>query len=161
MSFSQYNPINRDGFPKNMDSITVLYSSTSAIAAAILYIMFGGITLLLLVTNGLKTPGIFIVIANALILALIIYLRARAKRRSAKSFDSAGVITCNRQQFLWSDFRGKHIRTGTTRYGVNYTWRIELKFTENRQVWIIPMRVKNFNQVSALLENLPATVEAQ
>ncbi len=152
---SQYNQVDWKGVPKNMNSITIVYSKTSAIAAAVLYIMVGGLTLLLFVANGLKTPGIFIALANALLLALIVYLRARAKRKSAKSFTATGVLTGNGQEFLWSDFRGKVERTGTSRYGRDYTWRIELIFTENRQAWIIPIRVKNFTQVDTFLETLP------
>jgi len=155
-----YNEIDWKAMPKNMDSLSILYSKASAIAAALVYIFFGGLTLLLLFGNGLKTPGVFIALANILILAVVVYLRARANRRAVKSFNATGVLTGNGQTFLWGDFRGRVVRTGTSRYGVNYIWRIELIFTENRQAWIIPMRVKNFNEVNAFLETLPtATVK--
>lgn len=152
---TELNQIDWQRFPKPFSDITILYSKTSAIAAAVLYIMLGSLTLLLLSANGLKSPGFFIVLANALILSLIVYLRARAKRRSVKSFTATGVLTGSGQEFLWSEFRGKVMRTGTTRYGVNYSWRIELIFTENRRAWIIPMRVKNFAEVDAFLDTLP------
>lgn len=157
---NELNPIDWERFPKPFGDITILYSNASAIAAAVLYVMMGGLTLLLLYANGLKSPGIFIALANALILSLIVYLRARAKRRSVKSFTATGVLTGSGQEFLWSEFRGKFVRTGTSRYGVNYTWRIELIFTENRRAWIIPMRVKNYTEVDAFLDTLPtATVK--
>lgn len=158
---TELNPIDWNYFPKPFGSIAIVYSKISAIAAAILYSMLGGLTLLLLVSNGLQSPGIFIALANAFILSLIVYLRVRAARRSVQSFTATGVLTGSGQEFLWSDFRGKLVRTGTTRYGVNYTWRIELIFTENRRAWIIPIRVKNFTEVDAFLHTLPiATVKA-
>ncbi len=136
-------------------TITVLYKRTHEIAAVFLYIFLGGLVLLLVSTNGLKTPGVFIALANILILAVIVYIRATAKKRSVKSFDAEGASTLNGQQISWSDFRGRVLRTAKNHYGVEYTWRIELIFTENRKLWILPNRLKNYNEIISFVNTLP------
>lgn len=151
----EYNEIDWPGLPAKTASITVLYSRAPAIAAAILYIIFGGLTLMLLFGNGFTNRAAFLVVANAGILALVVYLQVRAKRRAVKSFDAMGVLTRKGQRFLWTDFRGRIVRTGKSRYGRSYTWRTELVFTGNRQLWVLPQRVKNLNEISLFLETLP------
>jgi len=140
---------------KQSGSITILYSRAPGIAAAILYIFFGGITLLILFNEGLTMRALLLAVANAGILALVTYLKARATSKSVKSFDSMGALTNKGEYFLWSDFRGRVLRTGVNRSGVKYTWRTELIFTGNRQLWVLPQRVKNYREVDRFLEILP------
>jgi hypothetical protein len=66
-----------------------------------------------------------------------------------------GALSCNGQQFLWNDFRGRVLRTGSNRYGGKHIWRTELIFTGNRRLWILPQRIKNFNEIRLFLETLP------
>jgi hypothetical protein len=44
------------------------------------------------------------------------------------------------------------------RYARQYVWREELVFSGGEEAWIIPNRIKNYDEVFAYLDTLPRAV---
>lgn len=134
----------------------------------LILIFFGGMFLL---TTYQSFTNPFITFENAIIrtlllgvpllffLLIFIFLMFRAKKMIVKLIDSSGVTRGDRQHFAWQDFCGVVKQTAfNQRTQRRYLWRIELAFAGGETAWIIPNRIKNYNEVSAYLDTLPPAV---
>lgn len=116
--------------------------------------------LLVLVANGTKITGLVINVGNGAIILVVWSLLFRARRTAARLFDDVGVTRGDKRRFDWNDFRGV-----TSRIDINlrsrrkYLWRVELVFADGETAWIIPNRVKNYDEVFEYLATLPRAIE--
>jgi len=101
--------------------------------------------------------GAFALFVFGLVL-LIVFLQIRAKRNSVKTIDSSGVTRGDGRHFSWNQFCGIITQTARNRFMKRYVWREELAFSGGETVWIIPQRIKNYNEVSAFIATLPKAV---
>lgn len=90
-----------------------------------------------------------------LLLFPIFYLIRRAKRRLVASFDATGVTRGDGRHFSWAECQGVVTRTAPNRFFMIYVWRKELVFWNGEEAWIIPQRIKNYNEVCDYLAALP------
>jgi hypothetical protein len=159
---NEYEEIDWRALNKPLNRTEVLYGRTHTIAAVIFYIFFGGLVLLTFINSfkasGIDGKGIFIGSFNLLILLTVYYLLTKGKSKSIKSFDASGITRVDGRHFLWSDFRGAIPRIGTSRYGGKYNWRTELMFAAGGVVWVIPQRIKNYEEVYNFIDALPLAV---
>ena len=155
---NEYEEIDWRSLEKPAQQIEVLYGRTFKVAAIVFYGFFGGLTLLAILTNlkgGIRLPMIVIGLFNSTLIGVMYYLLNNGKKRSIKFFDPSGITRGDGQHFLWSDFRGKISRVGRNRYGGTYNWRTELVFSSGGVVWVIPQRIKNYEEVFKFIDDLP------
>ena len=141
--------------------VEVSYGRMHGIAAIIFYIFFGGLTLLAILTNlkgGIRLPIIIIGLFNSALLVVFYYLQTKGKRKSIKLIDASGITRGDGKHFLWSDFRGAIPRIGRNRYSGRYIWRTELVFANGGEVWMIPQRIKNYDEVFRFVDALPKAI---
>ena len=70
--------------------------------------------------------------------------------------DNSGVTRGDGRHFAWQDFCGVISQTAfNQRTQRRYLWRKELAFADGETAWIIPNRIKNYNEISAFLDTLP------
>lgn len=86
------------------------------------------------------------------------FLQIRAVRNSLKIIDSSGVTRGDGKHFSWTQFHGVVTQTALNRFMKRYIWREELAFSDGETVWIIPQRIKNYNEVSNFISQLPKAV---
>ena len=145
-------------FKRPLHKLEVLYNGKGNIAAIILFVIVGGLSLLLLLSGGGRLPSLLIVLFNLIILAVIIVYQIAAKRKSIVSFDAAGITCADGRQLTWTNFKGKFIRLRRTQSGFQRVWRIEFIFSEGGEAWLIPLRLKNYEAVLAIVKFLPDAV---
>lgn len=154
-----YEPIDWQTTAKPTNRIKVRSYRLPAVALAILIVFFGGATWIALfgsskirLTNSVVAAfSLSIIFANG-------FLFFRAQRKSARMFDENGIERGDGRRFSWDEFRGVVIRSANTRYGLRGVWRAELVFKGDEEAWIIPNRVKNYDEISAYLSALPRAV---
>ena len=78
-------------FKTPLHRLVVLYNRSANITAIILYIIVGGLGLLLLITSGGGLQSLMIAFLNLIILAITIFYRIAAKRKSIRYFDANGI----------------------------------------------------------------------
>lgn len=125
----------------------------------IIYIFFGGASLLLLFDSikpsGVRSGGIFVASFSLLPALAIFYLASNGKRKSIKSYDASGITRNDGQHFLWSDFLGVISRIGNNLFGAKAAgapnWYLQtsaslglfrsgLKITRKLMVLLMPCR---------------------
>lgn len=148
--------------------IKVLYKNSYGVLFWVIVLFFGGIFLL---TTYQSFTNPFITFENAIIrtslfgvpvvlfLSIFLFVMFRAKRNAVKMIDNSGVTRGDGRHFSWNDFCGvisqiAYNRTTQRRY----LWREELAFENGETAWIIPNRIKNYNEISAYLDTLPRAV---
>lgn len=96
------------------------------------------------------------VVPIILFLAIFIFVQIRAKRNVALLIDNSGVTRGDGRHFAWQNFCGVITRTALNRRTQHYyVWRKELAFENGETTWVIPNRIKNYEEVFAYLEKLP------
>ena len=137
--------------------IEVQVKGSHTILFASVMVFFAGISLLMIVINGLTSVSVLLVALNAFLLGLLYYLERRAKRNLAILFDPSGVTRGDKRQFDWSAFKGvDYLMAIKSRSGKEFLWRIELVFNDGN-VWIIPRRTNNLDEIVNFVGTLPGT----
>ncbi len=91
-----------------------------------------------------------------LFLSVFIFLMLRAGKNVVRLIDNSGVTRGDGRHFAWQDFCGVISQTAfNQRTQRRYLWRTELAFENGETAWIIPNRVKNYDEISAFLDTLP------
>ncbi len=155
----QYAPIDWQMIAKPTGRIQVRSYRFPAIALTILIVFFGGATWIALF--GSREIRLTNLVSTAFSLSIIFvngFLFFRAKRKSVRIFDENGIERGDGRRFSWDEFRGVVIRTGNTPYGLRGVWRTELAFTGGEKAWIIPNRVKNYDEIFGYISRLPRAV---
>lgn len=134
----------------------------------LILIFFGGMFLLITYQSFSSK---FITFENAVIrtvllgvplfffIAVFVFLMLRAKRNVVKLIDNSGVTRGDGRHFTWQEFCGVVRQTAfNQRTQRLYLWRVELAFENGETVWIIPNRVRNYNEIFAYIETVPDAV---
>ena len=80
----------------------------------------------------------------------------RARRNAARSIDNSGITRGDGRHFSWNDFCGVVSQTAFNRRTQRkYVWRVELAFENGETAWLIPNRIKNYDEVFNYIANLP------
>jgi len=60
-------------------------------------------------------------------------------------------------RFPWSDLTGVVVqyRLMSFKHKTKQVWRIEIQFQGGRSAWLIPIRVANYEEVEAVVRELP------
>lgn len=89
-------------------------------------------------------------------LSVFLFLMLRARKNVVKMIDSSGVTRGDGRHFAWQNFCGVVSQVAfNQRTQQRYLWRIELNFENGETAWIIPNRVKNFEEVLEFVRLLP------
>jgi hypothetical protein len=155
---SKYKNIDGRTIKLPSQSIKVQYKRLQDVLLAFLFVLFGGISLLLLFGSKFRMANLLIAFFCLSILFVISFLALRAKRKAARAFDASGITRGDGRHFSWQEFQGVVRRTARNRLGREYIWRFELVFADGEKAWIIPQRIKNFQEVFAFIESLPAAI---
>ena len=134
----------------------------------LILIFFGGMFLLITYQSFSSK---FITFENAVIrtvllgvllfffISVFLFLMLRAKRNVVKLIDNSGVTRGDGRHFTWQEFCGVVRQTAfNQRTQRHYLWRVELAFENGETVWIIPNRVRNYNEIFAYIETVPDAV---
>ena len=148
------------------ECIAVRYKIFYDVLFGLIFLFFGGMLLLIFYQNFTSR---FITFENAvirslifgfpiiLILAIISFLMIRTRRNAVRLIDKSGITCGDGRHFGWSEFCGvisqKALNRSTQR---KYIWRVELAFENGETAWLIPNRIKNYEEVFAYLTQLPS-----
>lgn len=154
----QYEPIDPQTIPKPAKRVEVRAHLVPAVALAFLIVFFGGTSLIALSASSIGLTNLVVTAFSLSIIFVNSALFFRARRKSARAFDASGIERGDGRQFSWAEFRGTIIRTGNTRYGLKGVWRTELAFAGGEEAWLIANRIKNYDDVYALVNKLPRAV---
>lgn len=162
---NDYKLLDPRAIPIPASRIEVKYKHTYTVLFALIAAFFTAMSLLISYqafnsqfesANGRIIKGILFPFCLFLIVLFIAYLTLRAKRQSVKLFNSSGITRGDGRQFIWKDFRGTVTQTAfNQRTQRKYVWRIELAFSGGETAWIIPNRIKNFEDIFLYLKSLP------
>ena len=135
--------------------VAVQYRLFQKILIAFVVIFFGGLSILMIVTNGFNAGVVLLLVLNALFLLTFVLIMRRARQKAAFVFDQEGVIRGDNQKFNWNDMKSVDYLMAIKKGGAReYLWRIELIFA-NGEVWLIPLRVKNLAEIQDLVSSIP------
>jgi hypothetical protein len=154
----RFADLDGQNFKRPLHKLVVLYNRSANIAAIILYFIVGGLSLLLLISSGGRPQSLLIAFVNCTILAIIIFFRMAAKRKSIVAFDANGITCADGRQLLWTNFKGKHIRLRRTQSGFKRIWRVEFIFSEGGEAWLIPLQLKNYDEVLSFVKPFPDAI---
>lgn len=147
--------------------IEVKYKKYYALIFAFIVIFFVGMALLISYqsltgqfesANGKIIKGVLFPAVLFIIPLVIGVLTIRAKRRAVILFDNSGITRGDGKHFAWSEFRGVVTQTAKNQYQRKYVWREELIFGDGEQAWLIPNRIKNYEEVANYISQLPRAV---
>ena len=153
-----YESLDWRAIPKPASRIEVRSTKFQDVLLAFLIIFFGGMSLLLILNSRGQPRNLLIAFFCLAILFVVCYLVFKAKKNAVRFFDASGIGRGDSRQFSWSDFRGVLVRTGNTRYGQKSICRVELAFANGEEAWVMPQRIKNFEEVYAFVNTLPRAV---
>ncbi|CAN5229494.1 hypothetical protein BH10ACI1_BH10ACI1_34150 [soil metagenome] len=85
---------------------------------------------------------------------LVLWLVLRGYRRSVKIFTPQGLTRNDGKSFAWTNLSRVVDRIRTKARG-KFIWRIEIRFKNGEAAWLIPMKINNFAEVRAYINNLP------
>lgn len=122
---------------------------------AFVVIFFGGIFLLVLLTNGIRNVSVILSVSILAFLAVFCFLMFRAKRQRVRLFDASGITRGDGRQFSWNEFCGVVTRIDINHARQKYVWRIELAFANHEAAWLIPNRIENAEEVFNYVVALP------
>jgi Flp pilus assembly protein TadB len=135
--------------------VTVQYRLLQKILFAFVLILFGGLTILMIVTNGFNAGVVLLLVLIILFLLTFVLIMRRARQKAAYVLDQEGVIRGDNRKFSWNDMKSVDYLMAIKRGGSReYLWRIELIFTSG-EVWLIPLRVKNLEEIKNLVSAIP------
>lgn len=165
---------NRKNFYENIDPrtipippnrIEVSYKKLYDVLFALIFLFFGGMLLLIIFQNFtskfIKSADAIIrslifAVPIILLLSVICYLMIRAKRNALRFFDASGIKRGDGRIFAWSEFCGKVTQTAfNQRTQRKYIWRVELVFADGESAWLIPNRIKNYDEIFNYVASLP------
>ena len=86
--------------------------------------------------------------------SLVLWLVLRGYRRSVKIFTAEGLTRNDGRSFAWTNLNAVVDKIRTTPRG-RFVWRIEVRFNNGDEAWLIPVKVNNFAEVRAYVNNLP------
>ncbi len=163
-----YEKADRRTIPKLSAPIEILYKNSYGVLFWAIVLFFAGIfslTAYQSFTNPFITTENAIVRASLLGVPIILFtsiflfLMLRARRNIVRLLDDAGVTRGDGTRFPWQDFCGVISQTAFNRRTQRrYVWREELAFENGDAAWIIPNRVKNYDEIKAFLDALPRAV---
>ncbi len=168
---------NRKNFYENIDPrtipippnrIEVSYQKLYDILFALIFFFFGGMLLLIIYQNFTSRfikpadaiiRSLIFAVPIILLLSVICYLMIRAKRNALKFFDASGIKRGDGRIFAWNEFCGTVTQTAfNQRTQRKYIWRVELVFANGESAWLIPNRIKNYDEVFNYVASLPPAV---
>lgn len=163
-----YEKVDPRLIPLPTEPIAVRYKIIYDILFGLTFLFFGGTLLLIFYQNFTSR---FITFENAvirslifgvpiiLILAIISFLRIRARRKAAHLIDDSGIICGDGKHFAWNEFCGVISQVDLNQLTQRkYVWRVELAFENGETAWLIPNRIKNYDEVFSYIANLPTAV---
>ena len=85
---------------------------------------------------------------------VVVWLVVRGHRRSVRRFSAEGLVRNDGRSIAWAELYQVVDRV-RTRYGRKYLWRTEIHFTNGESAWLIPGKIRNYGDVTALVAGLP------
>ena len=163
-----YELIDSRTIPIPAQNIEISYKRFYDVLFGLILIFFGGMLLLIFYQNFTSR---FITFENAilrslmfgvpiiLLLAVLSFLMIRAKRNAARLITNSGIKRGDGRHFAWNEFCGVITQIALNRQMQRkYIWRIELAFADGETAWLIPNRIKNYDEVFDYLSKLPAAI---
>jgi len=160
-----YQNLDPQTVPKPNERIEVRHKKLYGILFWLILLFFGGMLLFILYQNFtsqyIQTSDAIIrslMIGVPIILFLVIFcfVMLRANRQVVTSIDVSGIKRGDGRQFSWNEFCGKITQTAINRQTqTRYIWRIELVFADGETAWLIPNRIKNYDEVFSFISQLP------
>lgn len=165
---TEYEPLAQNAFAVPQNRIEVKYKTTYSVLFVLIAAFFTAMALLVSYQtlnsrfespNGKIIKGIVFPFCLLFVPAFVGYLQIRAKRQAVKLIDSTGILRGDGRLFSWNEFRGTITQVNFNRRTLRkYVWRVELVFAGNQTAWLIPNRVKNYEEVFNYVDYLPPAV---
>ncbi|MGI9055348.1 MAG: hypothetical protein ACR2F2_06040 [Pyrinomonadaceae bacterium] len=163
-----YETVDPRTIPIPAQSIEIKYKKLYAALFGLILIFFGGMLLLILYQNFTSQFSTFenallrslmIGVPIILLLAILSFLMIRAKRNAVRLITNSGISRGDGRHFAWNEFCGVITQTAFNRRTQRkYVWRVEFAFSGGETAWLIPNRIKNYEEVFDYLSKLPAAI---
>ncbi len=163
-----YETVDPRTIPIPANSIEIKYKKLYDVLFALIILFFGGMLLLIFYQNFTSKSGSFetavlrslmIGVPVILLLAVLGFLMIRAKRNAVRLITNSSIKRGDGRNFAWNEFCGVITQTALNRQTQRkYIWRVELAFAGGETAWLIPNRIKNYNEVFDYLLKLPAAI---
>lgn len=125
----------------------------AAVVAGIIMVPLGLASLIMGLSGG-ETGPVAIGVMMLVTFGGVVWLGRRAHGRSVKYFSSEGLERNDRKWLPWADLERVVYQIREVG-GEKKLWRIEIRFKDGRDAWLVPLRVRNGREVSEFLATLP------
>jgi hypothetical protein len=126
-----------------------------AVLLGLFFIPCGLWSLLSAVFKGFAAVPLFLGTMMLAAYGAVVWLTLRGYWRSVRRFTSDGVTRNDGRKFAWTELSRVVTQTRLDPKFGKLIWRIEVQFTGGDSAWLIPVKVKNFNEVRDFVNNLP------
>lgn len=106
------------------------------------------------ISRGFAGVPLFIGLMCLSAYGLVLWLVFRGYRKSVKIFTPQGLTRNDGRQLAWADLSAVVDRIAM-RHGGRFIRRIEIRFNGGGAAWLIPIKVNNFAEARAYVNNLP------
>jgi hypothetical protein len=106
------------------------------------------------VLKGFSIVPIVLGVLMLLLYGVVFWLVLRGYRKSVRQFTNEGLTRNDGRQFQWANLSRVVDKIRLVR-GRQSIWRTEIQFKDGDAAWLIPMKVGNYGEVRALVDNLP------
>jgi hypothetical protein len=128
--------------------------SAAAIVAGVIMVPLG---IGAMVTGLAGGGGMVPVAIGVMMLAtfgVVVWLGRRAHARSVRYFSDEGLERNDGTRLPWADLERVIYQVRVVN-GQKKLWRTEIRFSEDRAAWLLPLRVRNGRDVSGFVGALP------
>jgi len=127
-----------------------------AVLAGIIMVPLGVLSLASGVTRGMAVVPIMLGLLMLAMFGLVVWLVRRGGARSVRYFSEDGLQRGDGRWLPWTELERVvyqlRVRPGTSSKDL---WRIEIWFRNGESAWLLPLRVRNRDEVGGLVASLP------
>jgi hypothetical protein len=84
---------------------------------------------------------------------VVVWLVRRGHRKSVRCFSEDGLVRNDGRSLAWPELY-RVVDKIRVRNGRKYLWRTEIEFHDGESAWLIPSKIRNYDEVAALVSGL-------
>jgi hypothetical protein len=145
---------------EEMRRLEVKTSKLQLVLAVLLGLLFVPLALLSLaggLMRGFKVVPVALGLLMLAAFAAVMWLVRRGHSKSVRYFSDEGLVRNDGRSFAWADLRRvvNQIRITSQAHGTKSVWRTEIQFGDGESAWLIPTKIRNYDEVSEFVRGLP------
>lgn len=141
-----------------MNRLTVANSRLQPVMGAIagvIMVPLGLASLVGGVTRGFAPMPIVLGVMLLGMFGVVVAIVRRGGARSVRYFSDEGLERGDGKRLAWSDLERVVNQVRRSPAGKRWLWRTEIRFRGGQSAWLLPLRVRNFDEVRDFVRTLP------